>query len=108
MGAELSNNSKNTSNLKENSRSKLDSNPFSMAVRLYRKYQPMMDEITLCQNIALVFADKLNEFDTYTLKKVANKQNSNEITLKPVFISKDTDGGKYLKLIIFLIYLISL
>ena len=51
------------------------------------KYYPKMNDVDLCQHIGFVASDKLEQFDTFTLKKVANKQNNGEVTLKPVFIA---------------------
>ena len=64
-----------------------------MASQLYKQYYPKMNDITLCQNLGLVASNKLEQFDTFTLKKVSDKQNSGDITLKPVFISKNSNHG---------------
>ena len=65
-----------------------------MASQLYKQYYPKMNDVTLCQNIGLVAADKLEQFDTFTLKQVSNRQNSGEVTLRPVFVSKNSNQGE--------------
>ena len=65
-----------------------------MASQLYKQYYPKMNDVDLCQHIGLVASDKLEQFDTFTLKKVANKQNNGEVTLKPVFIAENSNRGE--------------
>ena len=64
-----------------------------MAKQLYSNYYQKFNDVELCKNIGLVAADKLEQFDSFTLKKISDKQNSGKITLKPVFISQNLNKG---------------
>ena len=64
-----------------------------MARKLYKQYAPKLNDVSLCEQIVLVAANKLEQFDIFTLKQISDKQNSKTVTLKPVFISKNSNKG---------------
>ena len=80
-------------NQAKNDTTSLEKGILAMASKLYKQYHPKMRDVDLCQQIGLVSADKLDQFDSFTLKKISDKQNSGKVTLKPVYISRDSNQG---------------
>ena len=91
MGASQGNTNKLDSNIKKEE--ELSKGILEMAKQLYKQYHTQFTNVSLCDQMVIVAADKLHQFDKFTLKKISEKQNSKNITLKPVFISKNSNQG---------------
>jgi hypothetical protein len=88
----------NTSFKKMSADESLETGILDMATQLYSNYYQKMNDVELCKSIGLVAADKLEQFDMFTLKKISDKQNSGKVTLKPVFISQNSNQGALFEL----------
>ena len=95
MGAEQSSNNKN-SNKNSNKISEKDAiinGILKMTKKLYKKYHSKLNNVELCEKLALVTVDKLTQFDFFTLKKLSNSLDKDTVSLRPILIP-DTNENK--------------
>ena len=85
MGASQSSQSNVKKNIElnkgnKNKEDELINGILTMSRELYKKYSDKLSDVSLCEQIVIVSADKLAQFDTFILRKISEKQNN--ITLK--------------------------